>query len=152
RRPVGIEHLKAFALADGIIAEHRNAMLGGEDARELIRPRRFAGKVAVPARQDRAGVGAFAIGKVAIRDDVVLGPALKNDILDAITVALDRADDLGIEGGLLGKAAKLFHELLAHALLVGANVVGVLQTFEGEAALLDRLAGKGTQVARRHFL
>ena len=38
--------------------------------------------------------------------------------------------------------SQLFHELLAQALLVGEDVLGVLQAFEGETSLLDRLAGK----------
>src|SRR5262249_46523706 len=39
RRAVGVEHLKALALADGIVAEHRDAVPGGEDAGELVRAR-----------------------------------------------------------------------------------------------------------------
>src|SRR5204862_1958655 len=105
------------------------AMLGGEDARKLVRARRLAGQVAVAARQDRAGVGAppsFAVGKVEIRGDVVLGSALEEDVLDAIAIPLDHADNPGIERGLVGKATELFHELLTHALLVSEDVFGVL--------------------------
>src|SRR5687768_1457463 len=127
-------------------------MFGGEDAGELVRVRRLAGEVAVAARQDRAGVGALAVGNVEIRGDIMLGPTLEDDVLDAIAIALDGADDLGIEGSLVGKATELFRELMAHALLVGEDVVGVFQAFEGEASLLDRLAGKVSQVAGRHFL
>ena len=131
-----------LALADGIVAEHRDAMPGGEDASELVRTRRLAGKVAVAARQDSAGVGTFAIGEVEIPDDVMTGPAFEDDVFDAIAIALDRADDPGIERRLVGKATELFHELLAHALLVGEDVLGVLQTFEGETSLFDGLTGK----------
>src|SRR5262249_2828681 len=93
-----------------------------------------------------------AVGKVEIGGDVVPGPALENDVLDAIAIALDRADDLGIERGLVGKATELFHELLAQALLVGEDVALVLQAFEGEPSLLDGLAGQVAQVASRHLL
>ena len=85
--PLRIEQLEPLALADRVVAEHGHAVLGQQDARPADSLVRLA-VVAVAARHEHAGKRRLAVGEIEIRRDVVIGPALEDDLLDAVAVAL----------------------------------------------------------------
>ena len=120
-----IEQLQAFALADRVVAEDGEAVLGHEDAGSLIRLGRLA-VVAVAARDEDAGEGALAGGDVEIGGDVMIGPALVDHLLDAEAIAFERADDLGVERRLGREAADRVDEF---RLQLALAVCGCRQAF-----------------------
>ena len=81
---------------------------------------------------------------------MVIGPAFVNDTLNAVAVALDGADDTGMERCLVGEAAKGGDELRAQLLLTLAHVVGRLQGGDGGAAGVKGFPRLGQQVRPQH--
>ena len=120
----------AFALADRVVAEDGQPVLGHQDADALIR---FAGlaRRLVSARDEHAGKRRLALGDVEHRGDMMSRPALVDDPLDAIAVASVRADDARVERCFLGKLAQQLPEFGAKA---GGSLGDVLGSLDAATA------------------
>ncbi len=154
RLAAAVEDLHALALADGVVAEGRDAVGGQQHARALIGCVRLA-VGAVAARQQHAGERPLARRQIQQCRDVMVRPALVDDLFDAVAGALDGADDLRIQRRLVGKAAEGRDELLAQHLLAFLHVVRRLQLGDGFAAGVELLLAlgleeRGEHLARRH--
>ena len=101
--PVRVEALVPLALADRVIAQDGHPVLRQQDASPLIALVGLA-VVAVAARQEDARERGLAFGEVKVRRDVVAGAALEDDFLDAVAVALERADGCGFSGVRSGRS------------------------------------------------
>ena len=82
---------------------------------------------------------------------MMIGPALVDDALEGVAVALLGADDLGVERRLVGKAAERVDELRSQFLLAFAHVVRRLERGDGGAAGVEVLLRFAQQVRRQHL-
>ena len=91
--PLRIKHLVPLSLADRVVAQNGHAVLCEQDAGALIAFVCLA-VVTMAARQEYAGKRRRSFGNIEIGCHVVIGPALEDDLLDAITIAFELADDV----------------------------------------------------------
>ena len=82
---------------------------------------------------------------------MMIRSALVNDLLDAITIAVDGAHHLRVERRLLGEAADCLDELFAQGGLALLEIFRCLQAGDGAAASIEVLLTLRPQISRQHL-
>ena len=89
--------------------------------------------VAVAAGEQDAGERRLAVGHVEIGRDVVPRPALEDDLLDAVAVALEGPHDVRVQRRPRGQVAERTEEERPQRLLARRDVLGRLDGGDGLA-------------------
>ena len=105
RLTLAVKHLVSLTLADRVIAKNGHAVAGEQVAYALIIFVSLA-VITVAAWHDHSGKRRFSFRDIKIGGDVVIGPALEDDFLDAVAVPFQSPDDARIERRAFGHIAE----------------------------------------------
>ena len=104
-----VEHLIPLSLADGVVAHRRQAVSRQQDRRTLILPHRLA-IMAVSARHQHRRPRSGRLRQIQIPRHMKSWTALKQDLLHAIPLPLQRPHHLRFERHPLRQSANLFEK------------------------------------------
>ena len=152
-RPAVLAHvLPSLALIDGVEDERRHAVEGQQGAHRLIGVVSL-GFEGMAARHQHAGIRrleTLCIGQKQQPGNVVLRLALEDDLLDAVALPRDRADDAGIQRGSLGQAADGADERIVKAFFVSGNLFRRLSFLIVVLPAVDRLLHLAGHITMHH--
>src|SRR5262249_59732047 len=100
---------------------------------------------------EEGGEGWVGVREEEVGGDEVVRLALVDELLDAIAVPLDGANNLGVERGPLGEGTEVLQELLAQPVLVGGDLLGGLQGLISGLAAVEGLESLLLEEAGQQF-
>ncbi|OPZ06821.1 MAG: hypothetical protein BWZ10_02935 [candidate division BRC1 bacterium ADurb.BinA364] len=138
----------AFALAERIDAQRRDALRAKQFADALVAG--FAA-VAVAATDNHSRKRPRALRQIQIGGDEKSRKAFVNNLLDAISLALNRAKRFGVQRGAIRKTAQAFDKLRSERLLILGNVAIGEQSFHIFEPAVQRRVRLRAQPKLNHF-